>query len=345
MYRSALLLLWPESDGATAAAAAALALTVLPVGAAVAARPRTGVRHPQQQHVREAPRAASPSVACSSTRRRSRRSPTPTAAPAPPGRPATPQSVEYVVDTLEAAGWEVELDTFDFTFVPPPKLNQTAPITAEYETGVFTGTGYGIVSAAVTPVDIVTALPRDPVTSGCEDADFANFPAGNIALIQRGTCEFGVKAINAQEAGASAVIIFNQGNTELRSGLVTGTLFGVNQTPLSIPVVGASYADGAALAQAGSQAAHPGRLPGVAPAGQRHRRAPGPQRLQRRHGRCAPRLRAGRAGHQRQRQRIVRPARDRPADRASSSRSTPSASRGGVPRRAACSARAPTWPA
>jgi Zn-dependent M28 family amino/carboxypeptidase len=35
---------------------------------------------------------------------------------------------------------------------------------------------------------------------------------------------------------------------------VTGTLFGINQTPLNIPVVGASFADGAALAQADSTA-------------------------------------------------------------------------------------------
>jgi Zn-dependent M28 family amino/carboxypeptidase len=164
------------------------------------------------------------------------------------------ESVEYVVDTLEAAGWNVELDEFAFTYVPPPILQQVAPTTATYESAVFTGTGYGDITADVVPVDIVLAPPRDPVTSGCEDSDFAGFPVGAIALIQRGTCEFGVKAINAQEAGASAVILFNQGNTLLRSGLLTGTLFGVNQTPLSIPVVGASFADGAALAQAGSRA-------------------------------------------------------------------------------------------
>ena len=107
------------------------------------------------------------------------------------------------------------------------------------------------------PVDVILALPRDPVTSGCEAADFAGLDfsgTADIALIQRGTCEFGVKAINAQTAGAEAVIIFNQGNTERAPASSRGTLFGVNQTPLTIPVVGASFADGAALAQAGSTA-------------------------------------------------------------------------------------------
>ncbi|MFB7883936.1 M28 family peptidase [Microbacterium sp. NPDC056057] len=166
-------------------------------------------------------------------------------------------SVEYVVDTLEAAGWNVELDEFPFTFVPPPLLEQLTPVAAEYASGNFTGTGYGEVTGNVIPVDIVLTPPRDPVTSGCDAADFVglDFSGPNdIALIQRGTCEFGVKAVNAQTAGAEAVIIFNQGNTDLRSGLVTGTLFGINQTPLNIPVVGASFADGAALAQAGSTA-------------------------------------------------------------------------------------------
>jgi minor extracellular serine protease Vpr len=46
-------------------------------------------------------------------------------------------------------------------------------------------------------------------TEGCEAADFANFPAGAVALIQRGTCNASLKAQNAQAAGASAVIIWN----------------------------------------------------------------------------------------------------------------------------------------
>jgi Zn-dependent M28 family amino/carboxypeptidase len=173
------------------------------------------------------------------------------------GLPGYDASVDYVVQTLRAAGWSVELDEFDFTYVPPPTLEQLTPVAAQYESGSFTGTGYGEIVGRVIPVDIVTAPPREPVTSGCEDADFAglDFSGPNdIALIQRGTCEFGVKAINAQEAGAEGVIIFNQGNTELRSGVLTGTLFGINQTPLSIPVAGASFADGVALSQPGSTA-------------------------------------------------------------------------------------------
>ena len=160
-------------------------------------------------------------------------------------------SVAYVVEKMTAAGYDVSLDGFPFVFVPPAVLRQTAPVTANYATGAFTGTGYGDVTATVTAMDVNLAPPRDPVTSGCEAADFAGFPAGNIALIQRGTCTFATKALNAQAAGASAVIIFNQGNTPAREGLVIGTLL---PSTASIPVVGASFADGVTLSQAGTVA-------------------------------------------------------------------------------------------
>jgi Zn-dependent M28 family amino/carboxypeptidase len=167
------------------------------------------------------------------------------------GTPGYDESVQYVVDRMTAAGYNVSLNGFPFVFVPPAVLQQLAPIAATYETGAFTGTGYGNVTASVTPVDINLAPPRAN-TSGCEAADFAGFPAGNIALIQRGTCTFAAKALNAEAAGASAVIIFNQGNTPEREGLIIGTLGGINV--VAIPVVGASFANGEALSQPGSVA-------------------------------------------------------------------------------------------
>jgi Zn-dependent M28 family amino/carboxypeptidase len=166
------------------------------------------------------------------------------------------QSVNYVVQKLQAAGWSVTLDEFPFTFTPPPTLRQLTPVAATYETGAFTGTGFGEVTGNVIPVDINLTPPRAS-TSACTDppGDFTglDFSGPNdIALIQRGTCTFGEKALNAEAAGAEAVIIFNQGDTPLREGLIVGTLGGPNV--VDIPVVGASFADGAALAQAGSTA-------------------------------------------------------------------------------------------
>ena len=98
----------------------------------------------------------------------------------------------------------------------------------------------------------------------------------DIALIQRGTCTFGVKALNAEAAGAEAVIIFNQGDTPLREGLIVGTLGGIGV--VDIPVVGASFVDGTALALAGSTALVDVDPPESQPAAQRHRRTSRHQR-------------------------------------------------------------------
>jgi len=46
-----------------------------------------------------------------------------------------------------------------------------------------------------------------PTSDGCEP--FVGFPAGAIALVDRGTCGFTVKVSNAQAAGAGAVIVAN----------------------------------------------------------------------------------------------------------------------------------------
>jgi Zn-dependent M28 family amino/carboxypeptidase len=170
------------------------------------------------------------------------------------------ESVEYVAGLLRDAGYQVTLDEFAFEFNFPAVLEQLTPVNATYETGVFTNSGTGDVTGNVIPVDINLTPPRD-TTSGCEASDFAglDFSGPNdIALIQRGgppapapVCTFAVKALNAQAAGAEAVIIFNQGNTPDREALIVGTLA---PAELDIPVVGASFADGVALAQAGSTA-------------------------------------------------------------------------------------------
>ncbi len=69
--------------------------------------------------------------------------------------------------------------------------------------------------------------------------------------MQRGTCNFGVKAANAEAAGYAAAIIFNEGQ-EGRQELLTGTL----GDPVGIPVVGISYEDGVALSEAAGATVH-----------------------------------------------------------------------------------------
>jgi hypothetical protein len=73
-------------------------------------------------------------------------------------------------------------------------------------------------------------------TSGCEASDFAGFQVGKVALTQRGTCTFRQKADNAAAAGASAVVIFNEGQPG-RQDLFGGTR---GSAGVTIPVVSAS---------------------------------------------------------------------------------------------------------
>ena len=173
-------------------------------------------------------------------------------------------SVEYVAGLLREAGYEVTLDPVEITFNFPAVLRQLTPVMATYETGVFTGSGSGAVEGQVIPVDINLTGDRAS-TSGCEAADFAGIDwsgDADIALIQRGTCFFGTKAWYAEQAGAEAVIIFNQGNTPDREGLIVADATSLDEPipgapgPVThgIPVVGASFADGVALAAPGSTA-------------------------------------------------------------------------------------------
>jgi Zn-dependent M28 family amino/carboxypeptidase len=166
------------------------------------------------------------------------------------------ESVDYVAGLLRDAGYQVTLDEFEFQFVFPAVLEQLTPLpAATYETGAFTGSAAGDVTGNVIPVDINLTGDRAS-TSGCEDADFAGLDfsgTSDIALIQRGTCTFAEKTVNAQEAGAEAVVIFNQGNTPDREALIVGTLV-PSPAPITIPVVGASFANGVALARPGSTA-------------------------------------------------------------------------------------------
>ena len=144
----------------------------------------------------------------SRAQRPSRPSPTPTAATGSPGCRATTRPSTYVVERLEAAGYDPVVQPFDylaFDELGPSALQQMAPNAVTYvedvDFGVVTQSDPGDVTAAVTAVDLQLGLGNTS-TSGCEAADFAGFPAGNIALLQRGTCTFELKAENAAAAGA-----------------------------------------------------------------------------------------------------------------------------------------------
>jgi Zn-dependent M28 family amino/carboxypeptidase len=163
------------------------------------------------------------------------------------------ESADYVASQMLAAGYEVTIQEFDFAgfwLLGPSTLEQTAPGAATYAEGtdfnVMSQSDPGAVTGLVTVIDIQLGL-GNVSTSGCEPEDFAGFPAGHIALIQRGACLFQTKAENAAAAGAVGAIIFNQGNTVDRMGLINGTLGATNTA--GIPVFEATYDRGVEWAQ------------------------------------------------------------------------------------------------
>jgi Zn-dependent M28 family amino/carboxypeptidase len=165
------------------------------------------------------------------------------------GTPGYEASLAYVQERLKKAGYKTSVQEFKFPFfqeLAPAKLAQTAPTPKTYETGTFDYSGSGDVTAPLQEVkDNLFPAPAEPSsTAGCEEADFEGFTPGNIALIQRGSCDFAVKVDNAVKAKAAAVIIFNEGQ-EGRQEMFVGTLAGEK----SVPVVGLSFADAQALHQ------------------------------------------------------------------------------------------------
>lgn len=174
------------------------------------------------------------------------------------GLPGYDASVAYVRQKLRKAGYAVSTQKFDFDLYEEQadsEFEQTAPEAKTYvldeDFGSMEFSGSGEASGNVTPVDVQLPPPAESgSTSGCEAADFAGFPEGDIALIQRGTCDFGAKAQNAADAGASGVIIFNEGQ-EGRQDLLVGTLSDFRP---GIPTVGTTFAVGEELAEEGTTA-------------------------------------------------------------------------------------------
>lgn len=163
-------------------------------------------------------------------------------------------SIGYIQQTLEDAGYDVQIEEFPITSFSVESVSVSvdgspADPLDSIDTAVLTFSASGTVTAPLTAVDLT--LPpgnANSSTSGCEASDFDGFPAGNIALVQRGTCTFSTKVDNAAAAGASAVIVFNEGQQGRRS-VVEGQL---DEAGSTIPAVGIDFEDGNALAERGA---------------------------------------------------------------------------------------------
>ncbi|GGT39726.1 M28 family metallopeptidase [Nonomuraea spiralis] len=169
------------------------------------------------------------------------------------GTPGYNASRDYVAGKLRKAGYKVTLQPINFvqswTENSPPTLARTAPDAKSYASNEdfysFEPSPAGDVTAQVQGVDLI--LPPTPTptsTSGCEESDFAGFVAGRIALIQRGTCAFAQKIRNAGRAGASGIIVFNEG----QPGRTEAYPLDIGEWRANVPMVFADFAVGNELA-------------------------------------------------------------------------------------------------
>ncbi|MGO3180586.1 MAG: M28 family peptidase [Brevibacterium linens] len=128
------------------------------------------------------------------------------------GTPGYEEAVEYVESTLEATGaFDVKRQAFDvegqnFGTVDVKVDGEAVKVaTASYTEGT---------TEPLTDLPVV--LPVDDDNSdlaggqlGCQASDFDSSAEGALVLVSRGECAFGEKTKAATEAGAAAVIIYN----------------------------------------------------------------------------------------------------------------------------------------
>src|SRR5256885_5812744 len=168
------------------------------------------------------------------------------------GEPGYKASADYVASVMNAAGYDVTLQRYKFlyyAFIGTPAFSEVLPTAKTYVLNTDWGAGQskGVANAQLQPAGGIVLPPTQTSssTSGCTSGDFNGFVAGRIALIQRGGCNFGVKVQNAQAAGASGVIIFNEGNPG-RTDLLIGSIVDAAGTPFvpMIPVAFTTFAIG-----------------------------------------------------------------------------------------------------
>ncbi len=168
------------------------------------------------------------------------------------GEPGYKASADYVAKVMKEAGYNVTIQTykfFYFAYTGIPVFREISPTAQDFtvSTDWNPGQSRGNTTADLQPAGgiIIPPTPTPSSSSGCTAADFSGFVPGRVALIQRGTCTFGTKVVNAQAAGASGVIIFNEGNPG-RTGVLSGSLVDAagNRIVPEIPVAFTSFATG-----------------------------------------------------------------------------------------------------
>ena len=160
------------------------------------------------------------------------------------GTPGYEESVEYVERTLEATGaFDVERQAFE---VDDQKFGEVA-VSVDGESLEVTPASY--TEGTEEPLtELPVALPIDDDYSdlaggqlGCAASDYDASAEGAVVLVARGSCAFGEKTQAATDAGAAAVILYNN-DTSAPDEALNATLG--ERIENGAPTVGASYNTG-----------------------------------------------------------------------------------------------------
>lgn len=113
-------------------------------------------------------------------------------------------TVAVTVNPVPATPTVVSEDQVGFVMLNTPSVQG-------HYTYTLPAAGWGIPDLATVSVEADMVIARSAANDSllCTAAFNAAQVAGKIAVVYRGTCEFGIKALNAQNAGAVAVIVVN----------------------------------------------------------------------------------------------------------------------------------------
>lgn len=172
----------------------------------------------------------------------------------PAGSAGHDASVEFVSAELRRAGYLVELQPVEL-----PAFEQRGPSVLEVvddggaafedirDFKAMLLSGSGDVTAPLFDLGFDPRVePGQPRGLGCDPAHWTGVPAGAVVLAQPGPCRRLAVVLAAQEAGSVAIVTAYPGWT--RDAVLRPTL--VDPGGIRIPVIGATEAVGAALAEA-----------------------------------------------------------------------------------------------
>jgi Zn-dependent M28 family amino/carboxypeptidase len=168
-------------------------------------------------------------------------------------------SADFVAGELRAAGYDVQLQPVDtpvFLQQAPSSLTIDLPGAPALEDlrdfKAMTFSASGEVGAKVFSLGFDrSAQPGDRNGRGCDATDWADVPAGMIVLLQPGPCRRHDAVVNAQNAGAVAVITSYADWP--RDGVLRPTL--IEPADIHVPVIGTTLAAGLALDDASTRGA------------------------------------------------------------------------------------------